>query len=65
MKLSEEIMKWAIIRGLECGEPAKQMLKLGEEYGELCEALAKDRHEDISDAVGDMVVVLTVSFPYR
>ena len=36
------------------------MLKLGEEYGELCQGLAKDRPEQVKDSIGDMYVVMTI-----
>ena len=34
-------------------------MKLQEEAGELAEAILKDNQEEIIDAIGDMVVVLT------
>ncbi|WP_193063434.1 MazG-like family protein [Oceanobacillus oncorhynchi] len=55
------IRKWAKERGLDNADPAKQMLKLAEEHGELAAALAKGRHKSkIEDAVGDMYVVMTI-----
>lgn len=59
-KLTKDIKQWAMARDLHNADPAKQVLKLGEEFGELCEAMAKDRYKDKLDAIGDMYVVLTI-----
>lgn len=59
-KLTKQIEQWAMARDLHTANPDKQMLKLGEEYGELCEAMAKDKPIDKVDAIGDMFVVLTI-----
>jgi NTP pyrophosphatase (non-canonical NTP hydrolase) len=58
--LTALIEEWARERGLDAAEPTKQMLKLGEEYGELCQGLAKDKPEQVKDSIGDMYVVLTI-----
>ncbi|CZR03482.1 MazG-like family protein [Trichococcus collinsii] len=58
--LTALIEEWARERGLDAADPAKQMLKLGEEYGELCQGLAKDKPEQVKDSIGDMYVVLTI-----
>lgn len=58
--LTTNIERWAIERGLDDGDPTKQMLKLFEEVGELAEGLAKGREEDILDGIGDAFVVLTI-----
>ena len=55
----DRIRTWGIIRGLDEADPIKQALKLGEEFGEVCEALAKDDQDLLEDAIGDCVVVLT------
>jgi NTP pyrophosphatase (non-canonical NTP hydrolase) len=55
-----KIEGWAVKRNLHLADPAKQTLKLGEEFGELCEGLAKGRPEQIKDSIGDMFVVLTI-----
>lgn len=54
------IEKWAIDRNLHTADPNKQALKLGEEFGELCEGLAKGNIDLTKDAIGDMYVVLTI-----
>lgn len=51
---------WANERGLDTADPNKQLLKLGEEFGELCEGLAKDRPDQVEDSIGDMYVVMTI-----
>ena len=54
------IRTWAETRGLyEKGDPMVQYVKLQEEAGELAKALIKDDQEEVIDAIGDMVVVLT------
>lgn len=55
------IKNWAIVRGLDEADPKAQLSKLMEEAGELAAAINKDRgEEDITDAIGDCVVVLTI-----
>lgn len=60
-ELTYLIEQWASERGLHNGNPNKQVLKLGEEFGELCQAIAKRRKKaTIKDAVGDMYVVMVI-----
>ena len=59
-ELTARIEEWARERGLDTADPAKQMLKLGEEYGELCQGLAKDKPDQVEDSIGDIYVVLTI-----
>lgn len=59
--LTMKIKEWATERNLHEVDPNKQILKLGEEFGELCQALAKNRKKAaVKDAIGDMYVVLTI-----
>lgn len=58
--LTNLIRDWAKERNLDTADPNKQVLKLGEEFGELCEGLTKDKPEDVQDAIGDVYVVLTI-----
>lgn len=59
--LIAKIEQWAEDRNLIKGStPEKQMLKLMEEFGELCAGIAKNKPEMIKDAIGDCVVVLTI-----
>jgi NTP pyrophosphatase (non-canonical NTP hydrolase) len=54
------IRNWAATRGLyDKGNSHTQYVKLMEEAGELAKALLDQDKEEIIDAIGDMVVVLT------
>ena len=56
----DKIRAWAKARGLyDKGNTYVQYVKLQEEAGELAKALLKSDHDEINDAIGDMVVVLT------
>ena len=46
--------------GLDKAEPTKQMCKAIEELGELAAAIVRDDIEEQIDAIGDIMVVLTV-----
>lgn len=59
-ELTARIEEWAKERNLHTAEPAKQMLKLGEEFGELCQGMAKNKPDQIEDSIGDMYVVMTI-----
>lgn len=60
-KATEQIKEWAKDRDLHTADPNKQILKLGEEFGELCQGIAKNRKKAaIKDAIGDMYVVMTI-----
>jgi NTP pyrophosphatase (non-canonical NTP hydrolase) len=54
------IRMWAAKRGLlESGTPETQFIKLLEEVGELSQSMLKKNRMEFSDAIGDIVVVLT------
>jgi len=56
----DRIRAWAKERNMYAqGDIKTQLIKLYEETGELSEAVLKENREDIIDAVGDCVVVLT------
>jgi NTP pyrophosphatase (non-canonical NTP hydrolase) len=59
-ELIRKIENWAIDKNLHLADPAKQTLKLGEEFGELCQGLAKGKPEQVKDSIGDMFVVMTI-----
>jgi NTP pyrophosphatase (non-canonical NTP hydrolase) len=63
MKLNNEfqpIRDWAEQKGiLKEGDARTQYVKLQEESGELAKALLDNDQEEVIDAIGDMVVVLT------
>lgn len=55
------VVQWADERHLILnGDKNRQMLKLMEETGELAAALARNNKREAVDAIGDMVVVLTI-----
>ncbi len=55
------VRAWASERGLtKNGNQSRQMLKLFEEGGELASAIARNNKREAVDAIGDMVVVLTI-----
>jgi NTP pyrophosphatase (non-canonical NTP hydrolase) len=57
----DKIINWAVARNLiEGATPAAQFEKLAEEFGELGRALIEGDQAKFEDAVGDMVVVLTI-----
>jgi len=60
MTITDKIREWAYERNLHEAEPSKQALKLGEEFGELFEGLAKNNEDLTKDAIGDMYVVMTI-----
>jgi NTP pyrophosphatase (non-canonical NTP hydrolase) len=54
------IRQWADERGIyRNGDSKTQYIKLQEESGELARAILKNNREELIDAIGDMVVVLT------
>lgn len=59
-KLTQLIKQWATDRALDTADPNKQMLKLGEEYGELCAGMARSDAGKVIDSIGDMYVVMTI-----
>ena len=60
MERFDLIRQWAEQKGIiEKGNVKTQYIKLQEESGELAEAILTNNKEEIKDAVGDMIVVLT------
>jgi len=60
MEILQLIRNWAKEKGiLDSGTVKTQYIKLQEESGELAQAILKQDQDEIKDAVGDMVVVLT------
>jgi NTP pyrophosphatase (non-canonical NTP hydrolase) len=58
---TSRVIKWADDRKILSGStPAKQLEKLKEELGELCDAIDANDGEEIVDAIGDMAVVLCI-----
>jgi len=63
MKLTNEfqpIRNWAEQKGIfKSGDTKTQLIKLMEEVGELSNATIRSNREEVKDAIGDCVVVLT------
>ena len=60
LKMFELIRQWADERGIyDKGDTKTQLIKLQEEMGELAKATLEKDHNEVVDAIGDMVVVLT------
>lgn len=59
-QLTARITGWAIDRNLSTADPVKQALKLGEEFGELCQGMAKGNDDQVVDSLGDMFVVMVI-----
>lgn len=59
-ELIKKVEQWSIERGLNTADPNKQRLKLWEEFGELCAAVARSNRECAIDAIGDMLVVMII-----
>ena len=59
-QLTARIQGWAIDRNLHTADHVKQALKLGEEFGELCQGIVKGNEEQIKDSLGDMMVVMVI-----
>lgn len=57
VKLVEE---WSKDKDLDKAESSKQFLKVVEEIGEVADALAKSKPEDLKDGIGDTVVTLII-----
>ncbi len=58
--LTTKIEEWSNERNLNTSDPEKQTIKLGEEFGELCQGIAKNNKDQVIDSIGDMYVVLTI-----
>ena len=60
MKRFDLIREWAKEKGIyKKGDSKTQTLKLVEEAGELAKAVLNDNQNEVIDAIGDCVVVLT------
>lgn len=59
-ELIEKVEAWSKERGLNAADANKQRLKLWEEFGELNASIARNNRDDAIDAIGDMLVVMTI-----
>jgi NTP pyrophosphatase (non-canonical NTP hydrolase) len=59
-QIFDKIRNWSSDKGLfGSGDPKTQTVKLTEEVGELARALLRNKENDVKDAIGDIVIVLT------
>lgn len=57
--LSARVRGWALARKIiPNGTPVSQLLKMGAEFGELCDAEGKKNRDKIKDGVGDVMVCI-------
>lgn len=60
-ELLQKVETWGSKKGiLTEGTPMGQIAKLVEEAGELIDSINNESRDDIRDAIGDMIVVLTL-----
>lgn len=59
-ELIKKVEAWSKERGLNAADANKQRLKLWEEFGELNASIARNNRDDAIDAIGDMLVVMTI-----
>jgi len=58
--LTKAIEVWAINRNLHDGDHKMQLLKIGEEFGELCEGVVKGDVDQERDSIGDLFITLVI-----
>lgn len=57
----ERVVGWARDRNiLQDSNPERQLIKLGEEFQELVNAVYDNKQDEVKDAIGDMSVVLAI-----
>ena len=57
---TEHVQDWAKERGIDKADPAKQLLKLTEEVGELAASFIRGDDANMQLEIGDILVVLTI-----
>ena len=57
---TEHVQGWAKERGIDKADPAKQLLKLTEEVGELVSSFIRGDDANMQIEIGDILVVLTI-----
>jgi NTP pyrophosphatase (non-canonical NTP hydrolase) len=61
MKYEQEVIQWALDKGIITPDNAKsQLLKSFEEMGEVARAVLKSNQEDLIDGLGDVLVTLII-----
>lgn len=58
--ITKDVQRWSKQRGLDKADPIKQYAKLIEEAGELAASLLRGNDTGIIDAIGDILVVITI-----
>ncbi len=59
-ELINKVEQWSFDRNLHQADSSKQYLKVAEETGEIARALARSQHDELKDAIGDVVVTLII-----
>lgn len=59
-ELNELVAKWAIKKQIHTASPEKQILKIYEEFGEICGACLRKDNENFKMELGDLIVALNV-----
>ena len=59
-RLVKLVEKWSKDKDLDKAESSKQFLKVIEEIGEVADALAKNKPEELKDGIGDVIVTLII-----
>lgn len=59
-ELNELVAKWAIKKQIHTTSPEKQILKIYEEFGEICGACLRKDNENFKMELGDLIVALNV-----
>jgi NTP pyrophosphatase (non-canonical NTP hydrolase) len=61
MKYEQEVIQWALDKGIITPDNAKsQLLKSFEEMGEVARAVLKNNQEELIDGLGDVLVTLII-----
>jgi NTP pyrophosphatase (non-canonical NTP hydrolase) len=61
MKHEQEVIQWALDKGIITPDNAKsQLLKSFEEMGEVARAVLKSNQEELIDGLGDVLVTLII-----
>ena len=61
VEVEAKTVEWANARNIILGaSPDKQTLKLGSEFGELCDNIGKGRYESAKDDLGDCFILLVI-----
>lgn len=59
-ELVKAVQEWSINKELHQADPAKQFLKVAEEFGEIGAAMARGQRDELQDAIGDTTVTLII-----